>query len=134
MNQRNEEGLFDVLEEILKAAKEPMDCVEIYNQHMRVRNLATSANRVSDYLGNMWRKGLLVRLPGPRGDGGNKSRWMYAWKGRGPKPKPTMDQAIEFDDRVHTLLHKNNLRVDDDGKRLVIDTPYLTITIDHKDE
>jgi hypothetical protein len=132
MNQRSEEGLFQVLEKELKAAKEPVDCVELYNKSMAIRELAATPNRVSDYLGNMWRKGQLVRVPAPRGEG-NKSRWLYAWKGKKPAPKPPVEAGISFDAQVHTLLHKPNLRIEEDGKRVIIDTPYLVITIDTKE-
>lgn len=131
MNQKTEEGLFQVLEKVLRASGEPMDCVEIYNKHMDVRDRASSPNRVSDYLGNMWRKGQLLRLPAPRGEG-NKARWLYAWKGKKPAEKPSLDQGIEFDNSVHTILNKPELSIEDDGKRIVINTLNLTITIQQK--
>lgn len=132
MNQKSEEGLFQVLEKILKEADQPLDCVEIYNNSSDVRDLAVNPNRVSDYLGNMWRKGQLVRLPAPRGED-RKTRWLYAWKGR-EKQKPDMTQAMGFDNQVHTLLHKPNIHIEDDGNLVTITLPGFTLTIKHNNE
>lgn len=133
MNQKSEEGLFEVLERELKArAPEPVDCVELYNASMAVRERASSPNRVSDYLGNMWRKGLLLRLPAPRGEG-NKARWLYAWKGKAPAPKPKIEEGIAFDSNVHQILNKPNLHIEEDGKRVIITLPRMTITIEQND-
>lgn len=131
MNQKSEEGLFEVLEKELRSRNEPVDCVELYNGSMAIRARAPNPNRVSDYLGNMWRKGLLVRLPAPKGEG-NKSRWLYAWKGKPKAAKPDMKQAIEFDGQVHTLLNKPNMQIEEDGRRVIINLPNLTITIEQK--
>lgn len=133
MNQKSEEGLFQVLEKILKAADQPMDCVEIYEGSMEVRERASNPNRVSDYLGNMWRKGQLLRLPAPRGEG-KKARWLYAWKGKAPAPKPDMTQAIAFDHTVNTILNKPNLHIEDDGRLVTITLPGFTITIKQTDQ
>lgn len=133
MNQRSEEGLFEVLERILKASPEPLDCVELYNQHAEVRERASNPNRVSDYLGNLWRKGKLIRLPAPRGEN-NKARWLYAWKGKAPAKKPRVEEGMVFDTTLNTVLNKPNLSIEDDGRRIIITMPDLTITIEqHKD-
>jgi hypothetical protein len=133
MNQRSEEGLFDVLEKELRASDEPLDCVELYNKSMAVREHASSPNRVSDYLGNMWRKGLLVRLPAPRGDG-TKSRWLYAWKNKGPKKvvKPPIEEGFEYDKRLNAMLNKAGVSIEEDGRRIIITTEFATITVQAK--
>ena len=61
----NETGLFPALEAALKAASEPLDCQTLFDMP-EIREHAALANRVSDYLGGLWRKGLVVRLPHPR--------------------------------------------------------------------
>lgn len=134
MNQRSEEGLFEVLEKELRAADEPMDCNMLFDL-ASVRSHAASANRVSDYLGNLWRKGSVLRLPAPKGDN-NKARWMYVWKDKGPKktPKPDVSQAFAYDDKVNTILHKPNLTISEDGRRVLIDTPAMSIVIELKSE
>lgn len=75
MGLRAEDGLFGALETELKKAKEPLDCVALFEKSS-IRAHEATANRVSDYLGNMWRKGLVLRLPAPRLEGA-RSRWLY---------------------------------------------------------
>lgn len=133
MNQKSEEGLFQVLEKILKSSDQPLDCVEIYDMSAEVRERASSPNRVSDYLGNMWRKGQLLRLPAPRGDD-RKTRWLYAWKGKEKPAKPSLSEAIAFDSQVHTLLHKPKLHIEEDGRLVTITLPGITVTIKQTDD
>lgn len=99
-----------------------------------VREFASGVNRVSDYLGNLWRKGLVLRVPAPKGSG--KARWMYVWKDKGPKKKPVPDitQAFGFDEQVNTLLHKPNLTVSEDGRTVTIETAFMRIVVEQKSE
>lgn len=129
MNQKSEQGLYEVLEAELRASDEPLDCVTLF-ERSSVRQHAASANRVSDYLGNMWRKGLVLRVPAPRMDG-TKSRWMYVWKDKGPKrkPKPDLSQAIAYDESVATLLSRPNIEIAEDGSQVTITLPDWTISI-----
>lgn len=128
MNQRTEQGLFGALEAELRKAKEPLDCATLFDRP-RVREHAQTVNRVSDYLGNMWRKGQVLRLPAPKLDN-TRARWMYVWKERAPKKAVVdMSQAIEYDSRVETLLTRANLEVTEEGDTVVITLPAITITI-----
>lgn len=77
---RNETGLYHALQEVLKTADRPLTCTELYRIPV-IRKYANSANRVSDYLGNMWRDHLLKREPAPRTDF-SSARWAYSWRGR----------------------------------------------------
>lgn len=96
MIEKSEQGLFDVLEAELRRAKEPMDCNELF-ELASVREHAATVNRVSDYLGNLWRKGKVLRLPAPRLEG-IKSRWLYVWKDK--RPKKGGETAIDGSYRV----------------------------------
>lgn len=122
---RSEDGLYDALEEELKKSGQPMDCVQLF-EFASVRKYAASSNRVSDYLGNMWRKGVLTRLPAPRGTGSN-ARWLYAWKGRKTE-LPSMEQAVDFLDK-HMILQRPNVEISEQGKNIKIELAELTITI-----
>lgn len=62
--RHSEKGLFNALEKILRETGEPMDCNQLFEKS-EVREYAATANRVSDYLGGLWRKGLVTRLPPP---------------------------------------------------------------------
>lgn len=77
---RHDSGLYHVLCEVLKVADHPMTAPELFDLPA-VRKLAPNSNRVSDYLGNLWRDKLLKREPAPRSDF-SSARWSYSWKGR----------------------------------------------------
>lgn len=121
--------LFTALEEVLREADEPLDCATIFDMPI-IREHATTVNRVSDYLGNMWRKGQVLRLPAPRLEG-TRARWLYVWKNKAKvdRKKLPLDNAIEFDGRVNSFLSRPSLEITEEGGTVVITLPNLTITI-----
>lgn len=124
--RHNESGLFPALEAALKAASEPMDCQTLFDMP-EIRKHAASANRVSDYLGGLWRKGLVVRLPAAKSEN-SRSRWAYEWKGsKGPK---LYAEALEYAPKI--LADRPTLLVTDDGNNVTIETPNLIIQIRQK--
>lgn len=121
----NPDGLFPVLEAALKAASEPLDCQTLFDMP-EVRKRAASMNRVSDYLGGLWRKGLVVRLPAPK-NGESRARWMYEWKGhRGAK----VHEAIEYSPRV--LADRPSVLITEEGNVMTLEFPNLVIQIRQK--
>lgn len=123
----NPDGLFPVLEAALKAASEPLDCQTLYDMPA-VQKHASSVNRVSDYLGGLWRKGLVVRLPAPK-TGESRARWMYEWKGQ--KGAKIYDHpALEYAPKV--LSDRPSLLVTEEGNMITLETPFLTIQIRQK--
>ena len=127
MTTRSEEGLYGALETELKKAKEPLDCATLFDRPS-VRQHAATVNRVSDYLGNLWRKGVVLRLPAPRLEG-TRARWLYMWRGR-PKPEmPDLSQAIAFDEHVEHVLQRPNMEITEEGDTVVITLAAITITI-----
>lgn len=114
------------LETELKKAKEPLDCVALFEK-ASVRAHALTVNRVSDYLGNMWRKGQVLRLPAPKGDD-RRSRWLYVWKGRPPIQKPTIDEALQRS-TAQMILSKPNIEISEEGSVVTISLPNWSITI-----
>lgn len=122
--RNNENGLFPVLESVLKAAEAPMDCQTLYDMPL-VREHAASVNRVSDYLGGLWRKGLVVRLPAPRSEN-SRSRWMYEWKGH---KGPAMHGA-DYTPRI--LADRPTMLITEEGSTITIELPNLLISIRQK--
>jgi hypothetical protein len=118
-----EEGLYQLLEKILFEATEPLDAVQIYDMP-GVRDFAASANRVSDYLGNIWRKGLAMRIPA--GGEGRGPRWKYAWKGKAP----VGSKAVEYTPKL--LVNRPTVVITEEGLTLQIEMPELTILIKQK--
>lgn len=126
----NKDGLYGALEEALKKADVALDCASLFDLP-EIRAHAKTVNRVSDYLGNMWRKGDVIRLPAPPTKG-TRARWVYAWKGRVQAKIKLKDiaQAAEFaTGKVGNLLSRPSLEITEDGKVLTITTPHCTITI-----
>lgn len=124
--RNSDTGLFPVLEAILKAADGPMDCQTMFD-NPEVRKYAASVSRVSDYLGNLWRKGLVVRLPAPK-SGDSRARWMYEWKGnRGPK---VHEHALEYSPRV--LADRPTVLITEEGNVITLEFPNLLISIRQK--
>lgn len=100
-----------------------------------IRKHAASVNRVSDYLGNLWRKGLVVRIPAPKIDG-VRSRWLYAWKGpRGPKLYAAQGvdlpvKGIEYTPRV--LADRPSILITEEGSTITVELPNLMLVIKTK--
>lgn len=124
--RNSDTGLFPVLEAVLKAATSPMDCQSLYDIP-EVREHAVSVNRVSDYLGNLWRKGLVTRSHAPK-DANSRARWMYEWKGhRGPK---VYEHALEYTPRV--LADRPSVLITEEGNVITLDFPNLLVSIRQK--
>lgn len=127
--RNNPDGLFPALEAVLKAATEPLDCQTLYDMPT-IKAQAASVNRVSDYLGGLWRKGLVVRLPAPK-ESNSRARWMYEWKGsKGPKLHAKQSEALEYAPRI--LADRPSLLITEEGKNVTIETPFLIIQIRQK--
>ena len=130
MPARGEDGLFGALEAELKAATEPLDCATLFDR-ASIREHAASVNRVSDYLGNMWRKGLILRLPAPKDDR-TRARWLYLWKPLAVKKKPSLAESVEAAvdfGSVKTLLGRPNIEITDEGDSIVITLPNFSVTV-----
>lgn len=105
-----ESTLYQAIETALSGCKAPVTCVELYGVP-NIRRLAESSNRVSDYLGNMWRRGQVLRYPAPK-DSGTASRWAYALAPKVKRrknqsaPVPTPDTVIELPTMTITIRYK----------------------------
>lgn len=108
-----------------------------------VKKFADSVNRVSDYLGHMYRRGLLGREPAPK-TLNSQARWGYFWKNRAEVDalkaatvahRATLEQvtsATELPAPLRRILSKPNIEITDNGGTVVIDLPELMITIRSK--
>lgn len=78
---KSEFGIYKVLENHLRKTDKPLTCVDLYDKN-DTKKFAKDANKVSDYLGHMWRRGLLNRFFAPKTDT-SFARYAYTWKTEG---------------------------------------------------
>ena len=145
-NIRSAFGIYHVLETLLKETSQPLTCVDLFDKP-DVRKFAESANRVSDYLGHMWRRELIDRVPAPK-TANSQARWAYIWKGKlsqkplelvkpnlppepvmEKKPEPKVEVQVPTTPAQGTILSKPNIEISNNGELVTIDLPALTITI-----
>lgn len=134
MRIKDEQGVYHVLETLLRKAGKPLTCVDLHD-NPDVRKFSDSVSRTSDYLGHMYRRGVLARAPAPKSLN-SQARYAYFLKPTKGKDAPMTDaqviQAVAKElpaDMPRSLLKKPNIEVTDDGRTVVIDLPQLTITI-----
>lgn len=123
---KSEAEIYQVLEDLLKAAGDnPQTCVDLFDSP-RVKELAEDPNRVSDYLGHMWRRNLVQRWYAPK-DKTTRSRYAYTWI----EPEPTEPEPVT---RLTTVREqkKPNVTVTEGEGHVTLDFPEFTITIVRK--
>ncbi len=119
----SEESLLELLEKIMIEAQEPLTCNELFDMP-EIRSRAASANRVSDYLGNLWRKGKLSRIPAT--DPGRGPRWKYQWKAN----VAAGAQSYEYIPKV--VASRPTMLISEHGDQIQIELADLTIIIKQK--
>lgn len=116
-------GLYDLLEALLKKANRPVTCVDLYALP-EVQAKAASVNRVSDYLGGLWRKGRVSRSPAARSSK-DSSHWAYSWRQEKYARAPKRSRS-----EVSRIRTGNpNITITEDGDSMTIITPKFTITL-----
>lgn len=119
----SEEGLYRALEKSLRAANKPLDCVQLFDKP-DVQQHAASSNRVSDYLGNMWRRGLVKRVPVP--EPGRGPRWAYMWKDKVPPELGAIGYV------PHGIVDRPGLVISEEGDQIQIDLKDTVIIIKYR--
>lgn len=120
--------LFPAIERALQTATEPLDCNQLFDME-EIRAVAPSTNRVSDYLGVLFRRGIVSRVAAPR-DSKNKARWKYIWKG---KPLPEWRAKVPIVDyKPKAILDRPSMYISEDGDNINIELPELIIQIRKK--
>jgi hypothetical protein len=123
---KSEAEIYQIMEQLLrKAGDKPQTCVDLYDD-ARVKKHADSPNRVSDYLGHMWRRGLVQRWYAAK-DTKTRTRYAYTW----------IDQdtlAPEPVDRLTVVRNpsKPNVTVTESDGSVTLDFKEFTITVVRK--
>lgn len=131
MSIKSEAGIYKVLEDLLKATDDanPLTCVDLFN-NPKVRKFAPDANKVSDFLGHMWRRGLLQRWYAPK-DSRAKARYAYTWKNEDVNTPSSVPV-----DRIGVVpgryASKPNVTITESEHSIILDFPQFTITVQSK--
>lgn len=124
MSIRSIKEIYQLLEQQLRKSSKPMTCVDLMDiPEIREEALAEygkdiriATNKLSDALGLMWRRNLLVRYPAPR-ESNTLARYAYAWdfkqdtQASAPIPSPVVSRktsinVVEQDGGVLIELEK----------------------------
>ncbi len=127
---KSEAEIYQILEELLKAAgTNPQTCADLFDDH-RVKKLAPNTNRVSDYLGHMWRRGLIQRWYASK-DTSQRSRYAYTWMEQKPvAPEPV--ERLTIVPKLKPTQEKPNVTVTEDDGSITLDFKEFTITVKRK--
>ena len=132
MRIRDSFGVYHVLERRIRSSEKPLTCVDLYD-HDDVRQFADSVRRVSDYLGHMYRQGLLSRTPAPK-EPNSQARFAYYWKNRdeltlSKLEEPQLPLRTAAPTAPVSVLKRPSIEIRDDGNSITIELPQLVITI-----
>lgn len=120
-------GIYAVLEKHLRKAKKPLTCVDMLD-HSDVRKFTEDTNRISNYLGHMWRKKLLKRHIAPPSEL-SMARFAYTWE-------PEQVEARPVEGPAHLVLKgkssETDLTVTRLGNQIIIEGETLKLTIQLK--
>jgi hypothetical protein len=77
-------GIYQAIEKVLKASKKPLTCVDLF-EYEEIKKHAEDINKVSDYLGHMWRRSNSLSskkqfVGREAAHGAGSARWAYYWK------------------------------------------------------
>jgi hypothetical protein len=122
---KSEAEIYEVLEELLRGAGDkPLTCVDLYDD-ARVKRLADSPNRVSDYLGHMWRRELVQRWYS--NDKSQRARYAYTWieqEEEAPEPVTRLT--------VPKVSKKPSVQITESDGSVTLDFSEFTITVTRK--
>lgn len=125
---KSEFGIYKVLENHLRKTDKPLTCVDLYEKG-DVKKFAKDANKVSDYLGHMWRRGLLHRFFAPKTDT-SFARYAYTWKKDGDDAHDDA-RPVPPSPRQYSRIagSRPNVEVNEADGSVVITFDQFTVTV-----
>lgn len=125
MQIRSDAPIYGILESHLKAtADKPMTVHDLW-ERADVREHVKSTEKLSDYLGLMWRRGLLQRWDVPST---SRARYGYTWKEVSVEPTPIPRNLT----RITGKYEKANVTITEHDDKIVLDFDKFTLTIQAK--
>ena len=122
---KSEFGIYRILEHLLKGSQEPLTCVDLFDDP-EVKKFAKTTSRVSDFLGHMWRRGLLDRYYASK-DSTSYARFAYTWKA-----EPDEKEQTPLASKPRPEGAKPRLDITEVNGAVVIDFGSITVTIQQK--
>jgi hypothetical protein len=93
-----------------------------------VRDNARSAEKVSDFLGHMWRRGLIQRWAVSK-NSLDRARYAYSWIEETEAEKPRKIEHLKI---ANTRLIKSNVTITEEHNRIVLDFELFTLIVQAK--
>ena len=122
---KSDAPIYGVIEQYLKDSDGPLTCNALWD-FADVKANAASADKVSDFLGLMWRRNLIQRWSVPK-TSTDRARFAYSW-------------MTESDNKTHQKVANlvraeystDNITITEDNGRIIIDFPKFTLTVQSK--
>jgi hypothetical protein len=116
---KSDAEIYKILERHLKSSKEPLTCTALWD-HADIKQHARSAEKVSDFLGLMWRRGLLQRWAVPK-TSTDRSRFGYTWN-----ENPADAEPIQLGS---TPAKRADVNITEENGRVTLEFEKFTVTI-----
>lgn len=126
---KSEALIYKLIEHHIKEANAPVTCADLWD-HPDIRANAKSPEKVSDYLGLMWRRDVLQRWHTPL-TSVSKSRYAYSWREQEEEENQFKAEA-PAPRLVQTNYKKAKVTITEDDTRIILDFENFTMTIQSK--
>lgn len=124
---KSDAEIYKIIEQYLKESSVPLSSADLW-ERVDVQSNAKSADKVSDYLGLMWRRGLLQRWDAPA-TSVSRARYAYSWMSEADKVPEKVARALHS---VASSYKKSNVTITEEDNRIVLDFDKFTLTIQAK--
>lgn len=130
---KSDAEIYKELERVLRATGDtPITAVHIFEADAKVRELAVSANRLSDYLGHMWRRGVVQRYYAANDK--TRARYAYTWKDEGvvTPQKLAAAKSTYLTSVKPATTGKSGVHITESEGTITLDFADFTITVQRK--
>lgn len=138
---RSADPLYPLVTKALEESDSPQTCAMLMDR-FDIRSAAcarfgddirVATYKLSDLLGFMWRKGLLLRSPAPVLSTSSLARYAYSIKKRAEQPTPDPIPFIPLTP-AHIEGSKHSFVVQETQDGVVLDFEHFTVVIRNKDQ
>jgi len=146
MKIKSDREIYTRIEDILRAqGSTPATCTEIYDSHFDLHGhidlrkqtdgpmsaeerRRADIGRLSDYMGHMWRRGLLTRHTSPGGGSNGQARYSYTLKECDHMPQRLPDPET----LSHKTIRKQQIEITETDRGLIIELEDFQLLIRRK--